>query len=303
MRYWWVNHKQTVRQEIEGGYLWSPKRTKDDKRSQFYDNMARAEPGDAVLSYADARIAYVGQVTAGAWESTKPEEYGPAGENWNNVGWRLPVAWTTLPRAAEPRRHVDELRSLLPAKYSPFSVKARRGNEGAYLAEISGALFNYLMTEAGAEPPRRSRRSRVGERRPRSSSNPAETQRQQNVKVRIGQGLFRTRILEFETGCRITGIENPRLLVASHIKPWRVCTNEERLNGANGLLLTPHIDRLFDRGFISFENDGMVKVSAKLTKIDLERLGLSGLSERSVGTFAAEQAQFLEYHRAKVFAP
>ena len=82
-RFWWVNHKQTVKQELEGGYLWSPRTEKNGKRSQFYDNMRRAQPGDFVLSFANAAVGAVGIVTAFAVPCLKPEELHRAGAGWN----------------------------------------------------------------------------------------------------------------------------------------------------------------------------------------------------------------------------
>src|SRR5262245_33573398 len=75
-RYWWVNHKQTWRQEIEGQYLWSPKTKRNGTQSEFYNNMRRASPGDLVLSYAGAQIRYVGRVAEFAFSAPKPEEFG-----------------------------------------------------------------------------------------------------------------------------------------------------------------------------------------------------------------------------------
>lgn len=303
MRYWWVNHKQTVRQEIDGGYLWSPKRTTNNRRNRFYDNMREARPGDRVLSFADTRISYVGRVTRPAAEGAKPAEFGTAGDNWNRVGWHLPVEWTPLPRPVQPKLLLDDIAPLLPKKYSPFSVKARGGNQGAYLAEISEDLFRYILDQTGAAPlsaeERRGRR-RAG-RRAGYGLPPAQTEREQKVNVRIGQGLFRTRILDFEQKCRLTGIANPRLLVASHIKPWRVSTPEERLDGANGLLLTPHVDRLFDRGLISFEDTGEVKVSPRLPAEDLERLGLTEAASHNSGAFDERQQAYLAHHRTHTY--
>jgi predicted restriction endonuclease len=94
------------------------------------------------------------------------------------------------------------------------------------------------------------------------------------------------------------------LLVASHIKPWRLCDSAfERLDGANGLLLAPHVDLLFDRGFVSFTNDGGVLVSSKVAALDLERLGLFQACAKKTGEFAQRQKVYLEYHRANVFIP
>ena len=75
----------------------------------------------------------------------------------------------------------------------------------------------------------------------------ASTERDALTKARLGQGLFRHRVAEREPACRVTGLKRQEFLVASHIKPWRDCDNSERLDGANGLLLSPHVDKLFDR--------------------------------------------------------
>lgn len=79
-----------------------------------------------------------------------------------------------------------------------------------------------------------------------------ETEKTAIIRARRGQGLFKDRVMRIEERCRITGVTNPVHLIASHCKPWRDCTNAERLEGENGLLLTQSIDHLFDRGFIGF---------------------------------------------------
>jgi len=85
------------------------------------------------------------------------------------------------------------------------------------------------------------------------------------------------------------GRENPVHLVASHCKPWRDSTNEERLNGENGLLLTPSIDHLFDRGFISFENTGKLIISPVAHRPSLERMGINTTNVVNVGGFTSGQ--------------
>lgn len=86
---------------------------------------------------------------------------------------------------------------------------------------------------------------------------------------------------------------------ASHIKPWRASTDFEKLDGNNGLLLSPHVDHLFDKGFISFEDDGRVLVSDRTAPEVLRRWGLdlSGLC----GAFRSEQLPYLQFHREFVF--
>jgi predicted restriction endonuclease len=102
-----------------------------------------------------------------------------------------------------------------------------------------------------------------------------------------------------EDHCRITGVSNIKHLRASHIKPWAASDNDEKLDGFNGLLLSPHVDHLFDRGFISFKDSGDVLVSKELNPKVLQQWSIH--SNQNVGTFRPNQCQYLEYHREVVF--
>lgn len=98
-------------------------------------------------------------------------------------------------------------------------------------------------------------------------------------------------------------VDNPAHLRASHAKPWRDCinNNDERLDGENGSLLTPSIDHLFDRGFITFEDSGVLVLSPIAHLPSLNRMGVPTQESLNVGGFTAGQKQYLEYHRASVF--
>jgi hypothetical protein len=100
--------------------------------------------------------------------------------------------------------------------------------------------------------------------------------------------------------CRITKVNNPVHLVASHLKPWRDSTNEERLDGENGLLLTPSIDHLLDRGFIGFEDSGRLIASPVAHRPSLQRMGVETERIVNVGTFSEGQRKFLDFHRNSV---
>jgi hypothetical protein len=128
-----------------------------------------------------------------------------------------------------------------------------------------------------------------------------ETDKQALVIARRGQGLFRERVQAIESQCRVTRVDRPEHLRASHCKPWRDATNEERLDGENGLLLTPSIDHLFDRGFISFRGDGRLLVSPVAHRPSLARMGVPVDRELDTGLFSEGQARFLEFHREQVF--
>ena len=121
----------------------------------------------------------------------------------------------------------------------------------------------------------------------------------QLVKSRRGQEMFRDNVESREPKCRITGVSNRQYLIASHIKPWRKSNDFEKIDGNNGLMLAPHVDFLFDRGFISFEDDGTLIVSSQIEDGALESWGIP--SAINVGAFSAEQAVYLHFHRENEF--
>ena len=94
-------------------------------------------------------------------------------------------------------------------------------------------------------------------------------------------------------GVEYTALDSP------HIKPWKDCSDVEKLHGCNGLLLSPHVDHLFDRGWVSFTDEGDLIVTEGLSKGLLETWGIP--TELNVGPFSEKQAEFLDYHRTHVF--
>ncbi len=132
-----------------------------------------------------------------------------------------------------------------------------------------------------------------------SEAKLSRTTRQQLIEARLGQGDFRQRVASIEPRCRITGVASMEHLRASHIRPWSESSNEQRLDGNNGLLLAPHVDHLFDRGYISFTDQGKVLVSSDLDPALLKAWHLP--LGRSTGRFRPAQAAYLAYHRQHCF--
>jgi hypothetical protein len=125
------------------------------------------------------------------------------------------------------------------------------------------------------------------------------TFREQIVKARRGQGVFRANVLLHETCCRVTLVDDPRHLKASHIKPWRDAADNERLDGSNGFLLSPHIDHLFDQGYLTFSPDRRLLVVPDVRDRLIDAWGIR--MDIDVGSFTREQSAYLDYHRANVF--
>jgi hypothetical protein len=123
------------------------------------------------------------------------------------------------------------------------------------------------------------------------------TEKIELIKARKGQGTFRQKLLRYwKDCCAVTGYKKPEMLFASHIKPWSVSSNAERLDPFNGLLLTPNLNQAFDRGFITFDEDGVLAVSPLLT--EPETLGIaSGMRV----VLQPQHRPFMAHHRKHVY--
>lgn len=130
---------------------------------------------------------------------------------------------------------------------------------------------------------------------------PKITEAERLVVQRVGQHLFREGLLNLWEGrCAVTGLAVPSLLRASHIKPWADCeTDAERLDVYNGILLAPHIDAAFDRGFITVADDGAIVVADTLDANARATLGLD--QPLCVYGLADGHRTYLPWHRERVF--
>ena len=116
------------------------------------------------------------------------------------------------------------------------------------------------------------------------------------VKTRVGQGRFRESLIEYWGQCALTGYMATNFLVASHIKPWRAANDVERLDAFNGILLLPNLDKAFDLGYISFNENGAVKLSEFIETP--EKLGITvdmGIQ------LATRHQDYMAYHRENIF--
>jgi len=134
-----------------------------------------------------------------------------------------------------------------------------------------------------------------------TQSMPESTEIERLVKQRVGQDIFRNALIAFWQGrCAVTGLAAMPLLRASHSKPWKYCeSNEERLDVYNGFLLAPHLDVLFDKGWITFDDAGRLVKSSLLDDTAAQLLGVS--CEMKLTHLAADHHAYLDYHRQQIF--
>lgn len=126
-----------------------------------------------------------------------------------------------------------------------------------------------------------------------------ETVRKALISARKGQGYYRKKSIELWGECSLTGFSKPPVLIASHIKPWKVSNNDDRINPYNSLLLVPTIDKLFDKGYIGFETNGRIMLSDKIDSEDYKKIHV--YPELRLRSVPDKTKPYLEYHSKYVY--
>ncbi len=286
--------------------MWSPIKNANGARNPFYDNMEKVHPGDLVFAYAQQQVKAIGVAQKKAYSAPKPASFENASNNWSQIGWLVEVEFSQLDNPVVPKEHLQIIGKFLKTKSAPLD-ESGRGKE-RYLVELGVdlalALIQIskipleLMTRELA-PVQNSESDYEIELEIQARSLEGDPEKIQLTKSRRGQGIFKANVRLVEDHCRVTGVTNIKHLRASHIKPWSVSSKEEKLDGFNGLLLSPHVDHLFDRGFISFRSSGDLMISRELNPFVLNQWNIA--SSTNVGAFKNNQGKYLEFHRDVVF--
>lgn len=188
-----------------------------------------------------------------------------------------------------------EFRVVASSTLLPDSADA----DGSLAVQGYDALYEVLK---GAAACARTMPNRVADAFRRETAHlPRVTEVERLTIERVGQGLYRAALLDYWQGrCAVTGLDVAPLLRASHIKPWASCaSDDERLDVFNGLMLAPHVDALFDGGWISFADDGALLVSSALSPSAATCLGVEG--SWKVTSLKAAHKKYLAHHRQCVF--
>jgi putative restriction endonuclease len=305
MQYWWVNHEESDRPAVEGEYLCSRRRKSSRKRGARaqrgpMDHLTGMRAGDLVFSFTGGAVNAVGIVTARARALSGDFEGGS--------GWQVDVRFTGLTAPLRPREHLRELARVLPKKHAPIRASGAR-NPNVYVGAVPEDMASVLRALLGGQVEAIENQTlpslgpefldEIAEERLRERLDLGPAERERLIRARRGQGEFRRNVEAIESDCRLTGLLDRRHLRARHIKPWRDSDDREKLDGFNGLLLSPHVDHLFARGHVSFSDDGELLVSRQLNPAVLKawRIALP----KKVRSFAPEQRAYLDFHRREVF--
>jgi len=305
MAYFIVFQNKTFEQEIKGGYLWAPQKTETGKSVHHWTRMKEIQPGDVIFSLVQQKVVSINQAIVGAVTANKPVDLG---DEWTNKGYLVKVKYNYLGTPLSLKEIMSEILPLAEHKYSPFASTGR-GNQG-YLFAIKDELGEYFIERIkenneledfiGVVEVIKTDETILLELENINKlleKSIEETTRNQLVKVRVGQGIFRDRLFTRSSSCEICDIDFKPLLRASHCKPWSKSSNEERLSINNGLLLCVEHDVLFDNGFIAF-NKGCLVISQLVPQLIRGKL-YPYINRKH--EFNEEQQEFLDWHRDYLF--
>lgn len=294
MEFYWVNVGGTHKEVLEGKFLWAPvsslQSNGKEKTLVHWDNVGAVKEGDIIFCCREKQIYAIVIATADAFDAERPTNRSFSA--WSNYGRRINIDLTQLERPILRDEIAAVFMDQFNSQTSPsLFTKGGTLNQiymahlpvraGVFLLEASGQLpaFENLLITQGA-----------------SGKKVDKTTRESIVQARVGQGQFRAALLSIWRGkCALTGIENPDLLVASHIEAWWLADNAARLDPDNGLLLATHVDRLFDRGLISFADDGALLLSRRLSHHDRSVFGLNQFA--GISNLTSGNRRYLAKHR------
>ena len=307
--YWWVNQRGIYfREEMKLSCIWAPKKNKKGGRNFHWDNLTRIKPGDIVFSYHNKKIVAVSVVKSKAFNSKRPDSFPSrrayperrrrTGQSWSINGRKVLVKYQLLDNPIDIKKILSTIGPHLKYRHSPYSTKHKRGNLGYlfYLNEKAAEILRQAINNKAIV----SVDQQISEAE-EEDSYVGKTDKISKQKIRIKQGEFRDKVFSlWKNKCCITNFKekDPSVLIAAHIWPYMHCKdNKEKIDKYNGLPLTPGYDKAFDRGYISFLNNGRI-IKSKTKKIsakELKKLGIS-LSDKING-LKENHRKYLSKHR------
>lgn len=137
------------------------------------------------------------------------------------------------------------------------------------------------------------------------TKTPNNKKEEENKKIvrqaREGQGKYREQLLEQCHFCPVTMISDERLLIAAHIKPWAASNDTEKIDPYNGYMLSPMIDKLFDRGFITFTDSRHIVLSEFISPYTWKQIGLKNDTFYKALQMDDKRIEYLKFHHESVF--
>lgn len=296
MAFYWVNLGDSFDEVKKHSFLWAPSHTFNKGGTKTvsagWKHVPNVKKGDVILCHEDKHIIYLARATSDAYEAPRPKDR--TFEKWKKEGYKIEVDLTILDTPLNNAEFKYDILGRFNEQCSPKLFGSNEQATQSYLISIPKHVAALVLNCVGnelisfLETP-----SQPGKKKKASQ----EREKEARTKARIGQGQFRKDVLAiWNNTCPVTGVNSPNLLIASHIHSWLLSDNDEKVDGYNGFPLSPNADKLFDKGLISFANDGSLLVSPHLSTTTLTALGISKTTQ--INGLTKKHQFYLEKHRS-----
>jgi len=294
----------TFQQEKDLGVIWSPQQDKGGNVPHSWKRMMEVKKGDRIFHYVKGNIVAISIASEDCKLSSKPSTLHDH-TNWNNEGYLVKLEYYELDVLVNIKNKFNLISSLLPIKYSPFQRDAN-GNQGYLypcneelaikLLELISELNIYQIDDKQLELSIDHVRSAEQNKLITVIS---ETESEVKTKIRLGQQRFRKDLFSlWGSKCALCEINLPQLLRASHSKPWKDSKNEERVDPYNGLLLCCNHDALYDKGYITFDENGILHISPLIEGEDYSKYNIN--SNMQINYYPQNRSYF-KWHKKNQF--
>lgn len=293
MRFFWVNIGGSVAEVLKGEFLWAPQYGINKTGNMFkpagWETVKKVKAGDLIFCHKGRKIIGVATAVVDAYSAPRPESR--TASRSDIAGTKVDLELTCLELPVEVSLFRQAFLRLHNQASFPHVFNVKGGCTENYMCELTAPAATLL---AGFISENLSINFHAGTV---EIAKEIGGEKDAVIQARLGHGPYRDKMFKrWGNRCAVTGIAEPSILIASHIVAWSIATPEEKVDPHNGLPLIPNLDKLFDRGMISFADDGRLLYSRTMSGLLCElRISLdaniSGLSEKN--------RAYLRRHRAR----
>ena len=295
MAFYWVNIGGTYKEVSENKFLWAPSHTENRMGTKIvnagWKHVPKINKGDIIFCNKDGEIIYVAIAKSDACPAPIPS--GRAYDEWKKDGYKIDVELEELATKFDTASIKDEFLNLFNDRCSPKLLTVNSTFSELYMISIPNSAGAYILNALGDIT-----LNVYDTVQQTLDENQSSTTRGREIIVnaRVGQGKYRSDVLKlWNNTCPVTNVDMPDLLIASHIVPWVLSNNDEKIDKYNGLPLTPSIDKLFDRGYVSFSDSGELLSSTKIQSDTLSKLGID--PGTTISGLTDSHKYYLQQHR------
>lgn len=298
VNFYWVNIGTSFKEVAEFKFLWAPKNTVNQNGQPIIDAGWKAVPnvqkGDILFCSYKGSLIHVAVATKDAYESERPENR--SFDQWKKDGYKIDIDLHTLSYPIINNDFKDEFIPMFNDMCVPKLFAQNKSVSQKYMVKLPAAAGVFLLDLVGDEA--LNIQDSMDSNSARDSKPKATEGYDKEViaKARVGQGKFRQDVMSvWNDTCAITGLNIRELLIASHILPWQLSNPHQKVDKFNGLALSPNIDKLFDKGFISFDDKGKILIKNSLSADTLEAVGVD--KNMTIKNLTKEHLAYLKEHR------